>query len=46
MLAGLIIAFTIFTTTGMAINCQAKGYNEAQCGESVRNERLVTDPRG
>ncbi len=45
MLAALIVAFTIFVSTGMAINCEAKGYNEKQCGESLRNERLVTDPR-
>lgn len=41
MLAGFLTVWLIAFSTGMAINCDAKGYNPKQCGQSIRNVEVV-----
>jgi hypothetical protein len=45
MLVAFLGVWLIAFGAASAFNCDAKGYTPEQCGESIRNERLVTDPR-
>lgn len=45
MLAGFVTAWFIWFGAATALNCDLKGYTPNQCGESIRGERLITDPK-
>lgn len=45
MFLPIFTVWFIWFGSAVALNCDLKGYTPEQCGESIRGERLVTDPR-